>query len=214
MLTQAGHRLVVSPWFAAGAGVVIATGVMIYTPHAHLNPAIQVTPCKQAKCPQHQQLQLGGPPPQPAGTGAPVTAPSKASLPKGMTFWYQPGYSSGDVFSMWIEVRARDGLGQWKLSFSVPGAKGIYVYWPRWTSSGNGVTVNSNYAGTESAGYAEISARGSGLADGLSLNGNIVLFQIRGTGAPNAPTPCTYNGASCTFKLSSTLATAAGQPSG
>jgi hypothetical protein len=210
MLTQAGHRLVVSPWFAAGAGVVIATGVMIYTPHAKLNfgNAIQVTPCTQASCTQTAPAQAPG---LPAGGG--VTAPP-ASLPKGMTFWYQPGHSIGDQFSMWIEIRARDSLGQWKLSFSVPGAQGIYVYWPRWTSSGNSVTVNSNYASTESAGFAEISAHQSGVAGGLSLNGSTILFQIRGTGAPNAPTICTYNGATCHFKLSSALAQAGGQGSG
>jgi hypothetical protein len=211
MLRQAGHRLVVSPWFAAGAGVVIATGVMIYTPHT--NFAIDIQKCQLVAC--TKLTPQGGPPPVPVGTGAPMPAPSKASLPKGMTFWYQPGHSNGDEFSMWIEVRARGGLGQWKLSFRVPGAKGIYVYWPRWTVSGtNGVTVNSYYAGTESAVYTEISADESDVAGGLTLNGDTALFQIRGTGAPNAPTTCTYNGASCTFKLSSTLATAGSQGSG
>jgi hypothetical protein len=205
MLTQAGHRMVVSPWFAAGAGVVIATGVMIYTPHAKLDfgNAIQVTPCT-ASC-NHAALQQA--PGLPAGSG--VTTSPRPSLPAGTTFWYQPGHSIGNEFSMWIEVRARGSLGQWKLAFRVPGATGIYVYWPRWASSGtNGVTVDSYYAGTESVVYTEFSANEAGVAGGLTLNGDIALFQIRGIGAPNAPTACTYNGASCTFKLSSTLATA------
>src|SRR5215472_4462022 len=51
MLKRAGRRLLVSPWFAAGAGVVIATGGIVYTPpHANLDPAISITRCKQASC--------------------------------------------------------------------------------------------------------------------------------------------------------------------
>lgn len=216
MLTQAGHRLVVSPWFAAGAGVVIATGVMIYTPHAHLNPAIQVTPCKQAKCAQHQQLPLGGAPPQPAGTGAPVPAPSKASVPTGMTFWYQPvNQSTGSEFGMWIAIRYPHSVSQWKLSFVIKGATGLYVYWPRWQPLGtDGVTVSSLVAGTESAGNAEISAHDAGNDGASSPTGYLVVFQIRGKGTPSVPTECTYmGGAQCTFKLSSALAQAGGQGS-
>jgi len=213
MLAQAGHRLVVSPWFAAGAGVVIATGVMIYTPHAKLNfgNAIQVTPCTQTSCTQTAPAQAPG---LPAGGG--VTA-SPASLPKGMTFWYQPvDESTRSGFGMWIAIRYPHSISQWQLSFAIKGATGVYViYWPRWTTLGpDGVTVSSLVARTESAGYAEISAHDAGNDGGSSLSGYVVLFQVRGTGAPRAPTSCTYNGAPCRFKLSSALAQAGGQGPG
>src|SRR5215469_6079755 len=69
-LKRAGRRLLVSPWFAAGAGVVIATGVMIYTPHTKF--AIDVHQCQVVTC---TKLTPQGVPPVPAVTGAPVPLP-------------------------------------------------------------------------------------------------------------------------------------------
>lgn len=209
MLKQAGRRLLVSPWFAAGAGFVIATGAVIYMPHSQLDPAINITHCKGASCEPTQLTPQVGAKPLPVGTGAPIPVPSP-SLPAGMSFWYQPGHSAQGEFSMWIEIRSRDSLGQWQLSFHVPGATSIWVYWPRWQLSGiDGVTVSSYYAGTESAGYAQISAHEAGSAGELSRGGYTVLFQIRGMGTPGPPTHCTYNGATCQFKPSGGLSSAA-----
>jgi len=207
MLKQSGRRLVASPWFAAGAGFVIATSAIIYAPHNNVDfgGAIQVTHCKQALCGRATQAQAPG---LPAGSGAhmPAAAPT---LPRSITFWYQPvGHSTGSEFAMWIEIHARDSLGQWQLSFVIPGAKDIYVYWPRSHVSGTHVVVSSYYAGTESAGYAQISAHESGGADGPSRGGYTVLFQLRGTGTASTPVHCTYKGAACTFRLSETLAQA------
>jgi hypothetical protein len=146
-----------------------------------------------------------------------MAAPGKASLPKGMTFWYEPvDQSTGSGFGMWIAIRAPHSVSSWQLSFVIRGAKSLYVYWPRWKPFGtDGVTVNSLIASTQSAGYAEISAHDSGHDGGSAQSGYIVLFQVRGTGTLSPPTDCTYKGgASCTFKLSSTLAQADGQGSG
>jgi hypothetical protein len=206
MLKRAGHRLLVSPWFAAGAGVVIATGVMIYTPHT--NFAIDIQKCQLVSC---TKLTPQGAAPLQAGPGSPVTpSPSTHSLPKGMTFSYQVlGQSTRYGFSMLITIHSPDSFGQWQLSFSIPGATGIYVYWPRWKSTGSGgITVSSYYAGTESVGFAMISAHENGSAGGSSQNGYTVQFQLRGTGTPSRPNPCNYNGASCTFKPSTSLAPA------
>jgi hypothetical protein len=213
MLTQAGHRLLVSPWFAAGAGVVIATGVMIYTPHT--NFAIDIQKCQLVSC---TKLAPQGAAPLQAGPGAPMPAPSRASVPADMTFWYQPvNQSTGSGFGMWIAIRYPHSVSQWQLSVVIKGATGLYVYyWPRWQAFGtDGVTVSSLVARTESAGYAEISAHDAGNDGGFSPTGYLVLFQVRGKGTPRLPTECTYMGsAHCTFKLSSTLAQPGGQGSG
>jgi hypothetical protein len=201
MLTQAGHRLVVSPWFAAGAGVVIATGVMIYTPHT--NFAIDIQKCQLVSC--TNLTPQGGPPPVPVGTGAPMPAPSKASLPKGMTFSYQVlSQSTQYGFNMLITIHSPDNFGPWRLSFVIPGTRDLFVvYGASWRSSGvDGGTASSYFAGTESAGYAMIAAHDAGNDGGSSPSGYTVVFQIRGSGTPSPPTHGTYNGAPCTFKPS------------
>jgi hypothetical protein len=199
MLKRAGRRLLVSPWFAAGAGVVIATGAMIYTPHA--NFAIDIQQCKLVSC---TRLTPQGAAPLQVGPGKPVTAsPSPPTVPAGMTFSYQVLDRSLDGFSMQITIRARQNPGPWKLSFVIPHARHVYVYGAPWQSYGaDGVTVSSLIAGTESAGYAEISAHESGSNSEPGRTGYTVLFQVRGMGMPSAPTQCSYNGARCTFTRS------------
>ncbi len=215
ILKQAGRRLAWSPWFAAGAGVVIATGVMIYTPHANLNfgKAIQVTPCTQASCPQTAPAQAPG---LPAGSGV-TASPSTPSLPAGMTFSYQVlSQSTQYGFIMLITIHSPHNFGLWHLSLVIPGTRDLFVvYGARWRSSGaDSGTASSSLAGTESAGYAMISAHENGGEGGSSQNGYTVLIQIHGSGTAGQPIHCTYNGAHCTFKPSTSLAPASSQGAG
>ncbi len=202
MLTRAGHRLLVSPWFAAGAGFVIATGAIIYMPHATLNPAINVTHCTRASCKHTQVTPQVGAKPLPAGTGAPIPVPSTSSLIAGMTFRYQVQERSAQYgFSMLITIHAPRSLSLWSLSFVIPGATGVYVsYGALWRQSGTNGGTASSYGGTESAGYAEISGHEAGGEGQASRNGYTVTFQIRGMGTPGAPADCFYDGVRCHFK--------------
>ncbi|HYK68744.1 MAG TPA: hypothetical protein VEV45_12410 [Streptosporangiaceae bacterium] len=198
VLKRAGRRLLVSPWFAVGAGVVIATGAMIYTPHTNL--AIDIQQCKLATC---TKLSPQGAQPLQAGPGSQVTAaPHKPGVLAGMTFSYLVLDRSQDEFSMQITIRARHSIGQWKLAFVIPGAKGVYVYGARWKQIGPSGGIASNYfVGTESAGYAMISAHEDGSAGGPGRDSYTVQFQVRGTGVPSQPTQCSYNGTACHFTL-------------
>jgi len=202
MLQQAGHRLLVSPWFAAGAGFVIATGAIIYMPHARLDPAINIIPCGGAACEHTQLAPQGGAKPRPAGGGVPL--PAVPSLPAGMTFSYQvleesPRYG----FSMLITIHSLHSFGPWQLSLVIPGATDLFVaYGARWKSSGtDGGTASSYLAGTESVGFVMISAHENSGEGGSTRNGYTVQFQIRGKGTPAGPSQCTYNMAPCTFTL-------------
>jgi hypothetical protein len=203
MLKHAGHRLLVSPWFAAGAGVVIATGAIIYSPHAQLSPAIEISQCKLDSCvklsPQVVPLQVG--------PGSRVTAsPSTSSLPAVLTVRYQRLNDSTQSFAMWVKFQAPRNR-QWKLSFVIRGATSIYVYdVPHWQANGiDGVTVSNYYVGTESDSYARIFA--AQRADGWpSTDGDTVLFQIRGSGSPGAPSQCSFSLGHCQFKASNDLA--------
>jgi hypothetical protein len=206
-LKRAGRRLLVSPWFAAGAGVVIATGAIIYTPHATFDfgNAIHVIHCPQAQCaPVTAQ---GGAPGLPAGIGGgPVTAsPRTISVTAGMSFWYQVLDRTQSGFIMQITITASHSLGPWRLSFVIPGATGVYVPDARWKPSGtNGGTASNYFSGTESSDYAPISGYQSGGAAGSSRYGYTVQFQVRGSGTPGVPTHCFYDGVACQFRQAPT----------
>jgi hypothetical protein len=212
MLKRAGRRLLVSPWFAAGAGVVIATGAIIYVPHANLDfgNAIHVIHCKQAQCRQSVLEQAPG---MAAGIGGEqiTVSPSAPSVLAGMTFSYQVVERSQLGFGMLITIRARHSISEWKLSFVIPGARDVYVVpgEARWQSSGtDGGTASNFFVGTESAGYAAISGRQDGGFAASSGNGDTVQFQVRGIGTPSAPISCYYNGTPCQFQPSSVQAPA------
>jgi hypothetical protein len=202
MFKRAGRRLLVSPWFAAGAGVVIATGAIIYVPHTNLDfgNAINVIHCKQAECRQSVPEQAPG---MAAGIGGEqiTVSPSAPTVPVGMTFSYQVLYQSEYDFSIQITVRARQDPGPWKLSFVIPGARHVYVYGaPAQLFGLDGVTVSSVGARTQSASFAQISGLEFGGAGESSQYGYILQFQVRGMGTPGTPSQCSYNGALCTFK--------------
>jgi hypothetical protein len=201
MLKQAGRRLLVSPWFAAGAGVVIATGAIVYVPHANLalGNAIQVTHCKQAAC-NLVVTEQGGAQGLPAGTGGPLRVSPSALA--GFTFTYLvQGDSTWDGFSMLITIHAPHPLGQWKLSFVIPGAKDVWVVnGARWQQSGpDGGTASNYYGGTESSGYASI----SGHQSGSSRSSDTVQLQVVGSYVPKPiPVEGYYNGIACQFQRS------------
>jgi len=200
MLKRAGRRLLVSPWFAAGAGVVIATGGIVYVPHANLDfgGAIQVTHCKQAMC--NLVTEQGGAPGLPADTGGgPLTASPNPLA--GFTFSYLLlGDTTWDGFSMLITIHAPRSIGQWKLSFVIRGATDVVVVnGARWQQSGtDGGTASNYYGGTESSAYASI----SGHQSGSSRTSDTVELQVRGKGVPSPPTSCFYNGTACSFQRS------------
>jgi hypothetical protein len=201
-LNRAGRRLLVSPWFAAGAGVVIATGVIIYMPHTkfEFGNAIHVIHCRQAQC--APVTPEGGAQGLPAGVGGgQVTASPRAiTVTAGMSFWYQVLDRTQSGFIMQITIRASHSLGPWKLSFVIPGATDVYVPDARWVQSGtDGGTASNYYSGTESSDSAPISGHQSGGAVS-SHDGYTVEFQVRGSGTPRAPTHCFYDGVACQFR--------------
>ena len=202
MLERAAHRLLVSPWFAAGAGFVIATGAIIYMPHATLNPAVTITRCKLASCKQKQLTPQVGAKPLPAGTGAPILVPGNSSVIAGMSFRYQVQERSAQYgFSMLITIHSPRRLDRWNLAFVINGARDVYVtYGALWRQSGTDGGTASSYASTESAGYAQISAHESGGAVEASRTGYTVTFQVRGNGTPGPPTDCFYDGVRCHFR--------------
>ena len=215
MLTGAVRGLLVSPWFAAGAGVVIAAGAFVYAPHARLEIKTpnQTLPCVVAGCPELQ----GAAPPVPAGTGGgkvPTSPPSShapsASVHRpvavGVTVSYTRLWHYDGRFSMLIKVRSKRPIGAWSLSFAIPGASHLLVVGAKWQSSGpDGGTASGPGGGSlqsssgADGGFVWGSEQPNGDGGQPGWDGNTVMFMVQGSGADVAPVGCVYSRASCQF---------------
>lgn len=214
MMTRAVRGLLVSPWFAAGAGVVIAAGAFVYAPHARLEIMIpnKTLPCVVAGCPEPQ----GAAPPVPAGSGnGTVTAsPAKSAAPSrparrhaaGVTVSYTRLWNYGGRFSMLIKVRSKHPIGAWSLTFAIPGASHLWVVGAAWqsswpdggTASGPGGGSMQSSSGAD-GGFVWGSEQPNGDRGQPGWDGNTVMFMVQGNGAGVAPVGCVYNRASCQF---------------
>jgi hypothetical protein len=210
LLTGAVRGLLVSPWFAAGAGFVVAAGAFMYAPHAQLsfgNPLIGRTPCTVAKC--HPPTAQGGAPPVPAGVGiGPVTPSAAASVPAtaGLTFRYVVNWHTHDTFSMVLTVTGKKAIGNWQLSFVIPGASNISVLGADWKKSGtDGVSASGSTFGDGDAPSGPLSTPAPGRpspdpgSDSVSAQPDAVYLVVNGDGAPTGPAGCSFDGVPCHF---------------
>lgn len=175
MLTGAARRLLASPWFAAGAGFVIATTAFIVAPRAELklpNNAIIVTHCKQSGCqtPVPQGLN-----PQPLGGSS-----EQVSIPPTIGYrvlWHQQG-----AFLMEINLASKQAVGHWQLAFTISSA------------------AISSVTGAESqrTGAGRVTVTGSSSGEDGRGQGDIRIFVI-GRGSASEPTQCVLNGSPCRF---------------
>jgi hypothetical protein len=128
----------VSPWFAAGAGFVIAAGAFMYAPHASLNfdSAPGRTVCPTPGCPVPQKV------PQIAGgaSGLVTASPSPSSSSRrgrhaahdksdiSPSFTYTVQQDGTGVYQMIITETSQGAIGSWGLSVVIPGATKVSVY--------------------------------------------------------------------------------------
>ncbi len=209
VLTGAMRGLVVSPWFAAGAGFVVAAGAFIYAPHASLQFETQ---CKLVVC---QRLTPLAAPPVIAGTGqgqlrsaAPSTAAPAA--PARMTFGYIVEWHAGGAFQMLLTVTSTRAIGNWRLAFAILGATNVAVHDAHWQPSGTDGGTASGTAGDGEPSYS--GTQGSGYQDGWPGSGTFgnapsgyhgyaysLHLVVTGEGAPAAPAGCSYDGSPCSF---------------
>jgi hypothetical protein len=201
VLSGAVRGLIVSPWFAAGAGFVIAAGAFMYAPHASvlLDTAPGRTNCPAAGCPVPQQA------PVIAGTqGGLVTAsPSpSSSSPRGrhaarddfdgaddVTYTVQP--EGAGIFQMTLTVPTDHADGSWQLAFEIPGATDLTISGATWQPSGtDGGTAGPLPAGSTANSGQPYSGPAAGQAS----------FIVDGRGEPSvAPDNCSFGGATCHF---------------
>jgi hypothetical protein len=202
LLSGAARGLLVSPWFATGAGFVIAAGAFMYAPHAELNFGNEVigrAPCRVAGCtiPQQAPVMAGGanglvtPSPSASSTGR-HAAHAGSDSP---TFAYSVKATGSDAFQMTLTVTSEHAVGPWKLAFVIPGAGNLSVVGASWQASGTD--------GGSASGGAH-SAPSSQPTSGTSANQpDIVSFVVYGKGESTAaPGHLVFSDAQGTFSLS------------
>ncbi len=193
VLGGAARGMLVSPWFAAGAGLVIASALWLHAPHALLTfPA--TAPCTVDDCtspPAHGSGSLATNTGSPIEQGQPSASepvkqsgtPHHAAAPLPILL-FDVLSRSNDKFTAVITIVGNKPLGSWRLGFSIPGAIIVEISGIAWDPSG------------PSGGTAESSPD-----DGPTQNGNpsLATFLLVATGSPNTPVDCVYNGTSCSF---------------
>jgi hypothetical protein len=192
-----------TPWLAAGVGVVVAAVLALNVPRAVLtysqtNPGAncQAPSCDQLSPPQqHGGLAAKDPgielkhPSRPAASQA---APATAKEPVAPAHAWNTKPHSADVlyqtlqrwpsgFTGLITITSRATLSDWRLAFKYPGAHIDSVAGAKWNARGDG-----------------------GIASAVpwpwgAPPGNIVRIMIVANGTPGQPTACRFDAAPCSF---------------
>jgi len=193
----------VTPWFAAGAGIVIAAALAVDSPAAltyvPTDPGVRcpVSGCTGA-APGHGPDVAAATPgePLPAGSGPRVGVASGPAPQNGSGPAYQVGYrvvrrwSSGFLATITLPADMRPG--PWSLQLAFPSAHVDRVWGARWAPSGNGD------AGTATGPWpGHGRARGDGGGDSGRPDDDQV--RISATGTTTTPSACRLDGVNCRF---------------
>ncbi len=201
------RRLLVTPWFAASTGFVIAAGMWLHSPHASISfpPAIGTVHCQLHNCQvpggkgsgsltssvPGQRLPIRHVHKRPAAGQSATARQSIAGLRFTLTVLWHGHNSFGAV----ITISGRRSLGSWQLAFRLPGTRIENVFGAEW------VQLASSDGGTASPFEGQF---------GQPADQGGVSFRVFGTGSLGRVTHCTFDGAACSFKV--TAAGPDGQP--
>jgi hypothetical protein len=214
---RVARGLLMTPWFAAATGSVIAASLWIYSPHPQLTypgDAIGRVPCTTSGC---------GSPGDRQGTGGslttrsrqPLTQPYKSAVPaktrtrtrastaaSGLTFGYSVRPAADGKFWLTVTITGKHPVKDWQLAFVLPGAHIQSVYNADWHAAGGDGGTASQFTGGPGGG-------GSGNTDPVGDRGDygpggtddppLVFFTVLASGKPVGPADCSFDGAKCTF---------------
>lgn len=194
--------MLMTPWLAAGIGVVLAAALALHGPHAELTytPANPNGTCAPAGCgvPGHGQgrggTAMSGPAPSKASPGIRRKHGQKAAPPAGpaphrggpapvreaLVIRYRTVQSRLGGFTGLITMTGQAVRSGWHLSFRYPGARVESVTGLPWTMDGADVAVTG-----------PPTSSGHGAAR--------VRIRFRASGTPSRPTGCTLNNVACTI---------------
>jgi hypothetical protein len=206
------RRLVITPTFAAGLGVVVAAFLAanmsrtvlhfsapipgnqctsgdchVPKPHggtlASARPGVHITPSSPAATGQAPALQPGGTPSAAAGGGAPQ--PSVGTQPVTITYQQVEQWPGGFADQITISGLSGSRVHSWSLAFGYPGSRVAGVQGARWEPGGPGAVV-ARGAIWPGSGQVQSSA-------------DAVRLMVIVNGQPGAPSGCTLDGAPCRF---------------
>lgn len=212
VLRGAARGLLVTPWFAAASGFVIAASLWIYSPHAALlqfpNNATQLQHCHSDGCSPAGSSKGSGSlaaagknrlkqPRKSGANPAGGTGLRGRTAVSGLTFSYFALPSPDGKFTIRISVYGKRAIRDWSLAFVLAGDKIRTVAGASWQRT-------TRDSGTASGSGQAWQMPGDGQGDGGQSGGDHQLygftFLVSGVGSAVAPTSCVYNGQSCTFK--------------
>ncbi len=204
-----GRGLVVTPWFAAAAGFVVAASLWIYSPHPELTfPAIAIgkVPCTQQGCaPDTQQgsrqltITSGSPinSSKSGGHSGSSARAGRATATSGLTFGYFVTPAAHGNFAVIISVTGKHVIKNWKLSFVLPGDHILYVGGAQWKADGGGGGVASPLSNDSGQWHGGTGGQGHGH---ITEPGQLLLgFTVIASGKERGPAHCRFDGAACTF---------------
>jgi hypothetical protein len=191
LVRGAARSLLVTPWFAASMGVVLAAGLWIRAPHTVLrfpNSAPQTQFCANCST-EHPQLATSTPGQKikdsaHSGRRAGAGKAGKRRSVEGIAFTYAI-LQHGDRFSEVITLSGRKLPAHWVLWFEILGTRISNVegvHWQLWSSE-NGAT----FTPARPEQYGPL-----GRSDGAE-------FVVIGRGVATRPVSCKFDGLNCSF---------------
>jgi hypothetical protein len=195
---RAVRGLLMTPWLAAGAGIVVAAALALNTPRAVLtySPRHPLATCDRPACgTASARRPPGGPARGSPGTGLARARSVEARKPavteagplesvRGapVVVRYRTVRRSPAGFTGLITISGHAGLGRWRLAFRYPGAVIESVAGAGWEARGDG-------------GVARAPGPGSG-----ARAGRVARILIVATGRPGWPDGCRLDGLRCAFR--------------
>jgi hypothetical protein len=195
--------MLMTPWLAAGVGVVLAAALALHGPRAELTytPANPNGPCAGSDCGAsvpgqgHGGTAMSGPASSEAGPGARLKHGQKAVPPAGpaprrggpapvrepLVIRYRTVRSRLGGFTGLITMTGQAVRSGWHLAFRYPGARVESVAGRPWTLDGADVIVTG-----------PPTSPGHGTAR--------VRIRFRAAGTPSRPTGCTFNSVACSIR--------------
>ncbi len=205
-----------TPWFAAGAGFVLAAALWIYAPHTELRfpsaSSPDEVPCTVTQCTEGGgggQAATNNPGQrisQEAGHGrnARDDVAGQHSAISGLTFTFSVPWQQNGSFQAIISVRGKNVPASWRLEFTMPGTHIRYVIGAEWrpmrTDDGGTAFSTQRQSGGGGQGNGQDNgAYGQGFGVGRSAGRDVVSFLVMGSGSAGTPATCVFNGSSCSF---------------
>lgn len=226
----AARGVLVTPWFAAGTGFVIAAGLWIYAPHGLqiFSAEPKQERCSSSPCGSDgdggggsSTFGRGSPAKIPAGrhrAGEAAVASAGTGNPAlaGLTFKYTVERQAHDQFGELITIWGKHPIEHWRLSFVIPGTKIWFVTGGNWSQTAKDGGTVSAYSSQEGK---HRSPDGAGPGGGFNQDGfgqpagtdpypagdprsgqYGINIWVEGYGSPGRPADCKYDGQSFTFR--------------